>query len=132
MRAKTIFILNALIAAGYGIASSPAASPLLAVYGIAPNRESTYMARWFAVGLIAVGLTTWFARTEAESTAGRGISRALVSAYGVGVVLAVWGTLFGPFNALGWIAVGFNLMLGVGFGYLAFRRPDLARAAPKR
>jgi hypothetical protein len=131
MRAKTIFILNALIAAGYGIAFLAAATPLLGVYGIAPNRESTYMARWFGVGLLAIGLTTWFARNEAESTAGQAISRALVFAYGVGVVLAVWGTLFGPFNALGWIAVGFNLMLGVAFGYLAFRRPALSPAAPK-
>jgi len=122
-RAKTIFILNAVIAAGYGIAFLVAANPLLAVYGIAPNPESVYMARWFGVGLLAIGLTTWFARNEAESTAGRAISRALVFAYGVGVVLAVWGTLFGPFNALGWIAVGFNLMLGVAFGSLALRRP---------
>jgi hypothetical protein len=129
MRAKTIFILNALIAAGYGVAFLAAASSLLAVYGIAPNRESIYMARWFGVGLLAVGLTTWFARNEAESTAVRAISRALVSAYAVGVVLAVWGTLFGPFNALGWIAVGFNLMLGLAFGYLAFRRPVSSRRA---
>jgi hypothetical protein len=132
MRAKTIFILNAVITAGYGIAFLLAASPLLAVYGISPNQEGVYMARWFGVGLLAIGLTTWFARDEAESTAGRAISRALVSSYGVGVVLAVWGTLFGPFNALGWIAVGFNLALGVAFGYLAFLRFAPSRVAPVR
>ena len=36
---------------------------------------------------------------------------------GIGVVLALWGTLFGPFNALGWIAVGLNLFLGSGFAW---------------
>jgi hypothetical protein len=132
MRAKTIFMLNAVIAAGYGIAFLVAANPLLAVYGIAPNQESVYMARWFGVGLLAIGLTTWFTRHEAESTAGRAISRALVSSYGVGVVLAVWGTLFGPFNTLGWIAVGFNLVLGMAFGYLAFLRLTPSRMAPVR
>jgi hypothetical protein len=132
MRAKTIFILNAVITAGYGSAFLVAANPLLALYGIAPNQEGVYMARWFGVGLLAIGLTTWFARDEAESTAGRAISRALVSSYGVGVVLAVWGTLFGPFNALGWIAVGFNLGLGMAFGYLAFTRLAPWRVAPVR
>jgi hypothetical protein len=132
MRARTIFILNAVITAGYGIAFLVAAAPLLAVYGIAPNQEGVYMARWFGVGLLAIGLTTWFARDEAESTAGRAISRAMVSAYGVGVVLAVWGTLVGPFNVLGWIAVGFNLALGLAFGYLAFARLASSQVAPAR
>jgi hypothetical protein len=100
------------------------------VYGIAPNQEGVYMARWFGVGLLAIGLTTWFASDEAESAAGRAISRALVVAYSVGVALAVWGTLVGPFNVLGWIAVGFNLTLGSAFGYLAFTRLASSRVAP--
>jgi hypothetical protein len=33
------------------------------------------------------------------------MGRALAVTYGIGVVL-----LFGPFNALGWIAVGLNLL----------------------
>jgi hypothetical protein len=132
VRAKSIFILNAVLAAGFGIAFLVAANPLLAVYGIAHNPESVYMAHWFGVGLLAIGLTTWFVRDEAESTTGRAISRALVYAFGVGVVLAGRGTLFGPFNALGWIAVGFNLALGVGFGYLAFTRLAASRVAPVR
>jgi hypothetical protein len=127
MSAKTIFILNAVIGTGYAIAFLMAANPLLAVYGIAPNPEAVYMARWFGVGLLALGLTTWFAREDAESTAGRAISRALVFAYGVGVMLAVWGTLMGPFNVLGWIGVGFNLMLGLAFGYLALGGPATLR-----
>jgi hypothetical protein len=39
------------------------------------------------------------------------------------VVLAVWGTLSGPFNALGWIAVALNLLLGSGFAYTQFIKP---------
>ena len=45
------------------------------------------------------------------------------------MVLALWGTLDGPFNALGWIAVGLNLLLGAGFAYLQLDRPRTARAA---
>jgi hypothetical protein len=119
MKARTIFVANAAIAAGYGILFLVATTPLLAVYGIAPTREAVYMARWFGVGLLAIGMITWFARDEAASPAGRAIARALTLSYGVGVLLAVWGTLAGPFNALGWIAVAFNLVLSVAFGYLA-------------
>ena len=74
MRAKTIFILNAVITGGYAIAFLVAAGPLLAVYGIAPSHEGTYMARWFGVGLLANGLTTWLARDAAESDVGRAIA----------------------------------------------------------
>lgn len=115
MKLETLFRLNAAIAVGYALAFFVAAKPLLAVYGIAPSVEAAFMARWFGVGLLAIGLATWFARDVAESAAGRSLVRALMLAYGVGTVLAVWGTLAGPFNSLGWIAVGFNGLLGLGF-----------------
>jgi hypothetical protein len=123
VRPKTLFILNGLIAVGYAVAFFLAAGPLLEVYGIMPNDESVFMARWFGVGLLANGLTTLLARDAAESEAGRAIGLALVASYSVGVVLALWGTLTGQFNALGWIAVGLNLVLGLGFWSFRFRRP---------
>jgi hypothetical protein len=126
MRLKHVFIVNAVIAVGYALAFFIAAGPVLAVYGIAPNPEGTFMARWFGVGLLANGLTTWFARDAAESPAGRAVVRALAISYGVGIVLALGGTLFGPFNQLGWIAVGFNLLLSAGFAYSAFRARGFA------
>src|SRR4029453_7608428 len=42
-----------------------ATKPMLAVYGIAPTREAVYMVHWFGVGLLAIGMITWFARDEA-------------------------------------------------------------------
>jgi hypothetical protein len=86
------------------------------------------MARWFGVGLLAIGLITWLARDAASSAGGLAIARALSISYGIGVVLALWGTLDGPFNALGWIAVTLNLLLGAGFAYLQLDRPRTARA----
>jgi hypothetical protein len=118
MTGKRLFVLNAVIAAGYGVALLVATGPILDLYGITPNPEGTYMARWFGVGLLSIGLTTWLAREAADSAGGQAIARALTVTYGVGIVLALWGTLFGPFNALGWIAVGLNLLLGLGFAYL--------------
>jgi hypothetical protein len=125
MTLKRLFVLNAAIAAGYGIALLVATDPILDVYGISPTPEGVFMARWFGVELFAIGLTTWLARDAAESAGGRAITRALAVGYGIGVVLALWGTLFGPFNALGWIAVGLNLLLGSGFAAAA--RAPLAR-----
>jgi hypothetical protein len=125
MTKKRLFVLNAAIAAGYGIALLVATDPILDVYGITPNPEAVFMARWFGVELFAIGLTTWLARDAAETAGGRAIARALAVGYGIGVVLALWGTLFGPFNALGLIAVGLNLLLGSGFA--AAGRASLAR-----
>jgi len=124
MTRKKLFMLNGAIAGGYGIALLLAADPILDIYGITPNPEGVYMARWFGVELLAVGLVTWLARDAAESAGGRAVASALAVTYGIGVVLALWGTLFGPFNALGWIAVGLNLLLGSGFA-------ATQRAAPR-
>jgi hypothetical protein len=121
-----LFILNGLIAAGYGIALLVGTGPILDLYGISPSPEASFMARWFGLGLLANGLITWLAREAAESDAGRAISFALTITYGFGVVLALLGTLFGPFNALGWIAVGLNLLLALGFGYARFMRAQVS------
>jgi hypothetical protein len=117
MTLKRLFVLNAAIAAGYGVALLVATGPILDIYGITPNSEGVYMARWFGLGLLGIGLVTWLARDVADSAGGQAIARALAVTYGIGVLLALWGTLFGPFNALGWIAVGLNLLLGSGFAY---------------
>jgi hypothetical protein len=130
MTLKRLFVLNGVIAGGYGIALLVAAGPILDVYGITPNPEGTYMARWFGLGLLAIGLSTWLARDAADSAGGEAVARALAVTYGIGVVLALWGTLFGPFNALGWIAVGLNLLLGSGFAWSQLIRPRTASATP--
>jgi hypothetical protein len=131
MTLKRLFMLNGAIAVGYGVALLLAAGPILDVYGITPNPEGVYMGRWFGVGLLAMGLSTWLARDAADSAGGQAVARALAVAYGIGVVLALWGTLFGPFNALGWIAVGLNLLLGSGFAYSQRSRPGTASATPR-
>jgi hypothetical protein len=128
MTLRRLFVLNGVIAGGYGIALLFVAGPILDVYGITPNQEGVYMARWFGVGLFAIGLTTWLARNAAESAGAEAVARSFAVAYGVGVVLALWGTLFGPFNALGWIAVGLNLLLGSAFAYFQFIKPSGASA----
>jgi hypothetical protein len=130
MTLKRLFVLNGVIAGGYGIALLVAARPILDVYGITPNPEGTYMARWFGLGLLAIGLSTWLARDAADSAGGEAVARALAVTYGIGVVLALWGTLFGPFNALGWIAVSLNLLLGSGFAWSQLIRPRTASATP--
>jgi hypothetical protein len=130
MTLKRMFVLNGAIAGGYGIALLVAAGPILDLYGIAPNPEGVYMARWFGLGLLASGLITWLARDAAATEGGQAIARALSATYGIGVVMALWGTLAGPFNALGWIAVALNLLLGSGFAYLGLTGPRTAAAIP--
>jgi hypothetical protein len=74
MTGKRLFLLNAVIAGGYGIALLVATDPILDRYGITPNPEGAYMARWFGLELLAIGLVTWLAREAAESVGGRAIA----------------------------------------------------------
>jgi hypothetical protein len=57
-----------------------------------------------------------------------GVTPPLPSPHGVGVVLAVWGSLFGPFNALGWIAVGLNPAARRGIRLPRIHAPELLDA----
>ena len=89
MTPRRLFVLNGAVAAGYGAALLLATGPILDLYGISPNPEGVYMARWFGVGLLAIGLTTWLARDTAESAGGLAIAQALTVSYGIGVVMAL-------------------------------------------
>lgn len=129
MTPKRLFVLNAVIAGGYGIALLSITDPILDVYGIDANPDAVYMARWFGLELMAIGLTTWLARDAAVSPAGRAVAQAFAVTYGIGVIVALLGTLFGPFNALGWVAVGLNLLLGSGFAWFHFSEPRTSWAA---
>lgn len=127
MTRKRFFMLNGVIAGGYSVVLLVAAGPILDLYGISPNAEGVYMARWFGLELFAIGLVTWLARDASESRGGQAIGQALAITYGIGVVLALGGTLLGPFNELGWIAVGLNLLLGSGFAYYQLSTPRKPR-----
>ena len=62
MTPRRLFVLNAVIAGFYGIALLAVTDPILDIYGIDANADGVYMARWFGLGLIATGLTTWLTR----------------------------------------------------------------------
>jgi len=80
---KRVFILNSVIAGGYGVVRLVAASPILDLYGISPSPEGAYVARWFGVELFAIGLVTWLVRAATESGGGLAIARALAVTYGI-------------------------------------------------
>jgi hypothetical protein len=77
MTGKRLFPLNGVIAGGYGLALLVATGPVLEVYGIDPNPEGVYMARWFGLELLGIGLVTWLARDATEDAGGQAIARAL-------------------------------------------------------
>ena len=84
----------------------------------------------FAVGLgiLAEAALTFIGLGVNPSTPtwGMALNGAIAVAYGIGVILALWGTLVDPFNALGWIAVGLNLLLGSGFAWSQLIQPRTA------
>ena len=128
MTLRRMFVANAVIAAGYGAALLLATDPILDIYGITPNPEGVYMARWFGVGLLAIGSTTWLARTP-PSPPGAWRSPALSVSYGIGVVLALWGDARRALQRPGLDRGGAQPAPRAGFAYLQLDRPRTARAA---
>jgi hypothetical protein len=85
-----------VIAGGYGLALLVATDPILELYGITPNPQGAYMARWFGLELLGIGLVTWLARDATTAAGGRAIARALAVTDTIGVGLALWGPWSAP------------------------------------
>ena len=118
MKFRTLLVINAVIALGYGLSSLLVPATLLSIYGITQEPAAILMSRFFGVALLAIGVLTLLARDITSADAKRAIIIALLISDAVGVVVAAQGTLSGVMSAVGWSAFGLYLLLGLGYAYL--------------
>ncbi len=126
MKLNTLLVINAVVALVYAISLLVIPATLQGVYGIDSNASAQLMARFFGVGLVAVGLLSWLVRNSTDSSTQRAVILALLISYAVGVIVSLLGTLSGVMNAVGWSGVIIYLLLGLGFAYFLFMKPRAA------
>jgi hypothetical protein len=123
MKLKTLLIINAAIAAVFGLAFVLVPSQVASLYGVEANAAMDYMGRLFGAALIGYAFLTWLARNANESTARSAIVLALLIGNGVGFAVALISQINGVVNALGWSTVAAYLLLGLGYAYFQFAAP---------
>jgi hypothetical protein len=130
MKLKTLLIINAVIAAVFGIAFVLVPSQVGSLYGVEATAALDYMGRLFGAALIGYAVLSWSARNANESTARTAIVLALLIGNGVGFVVALIGQINQVPNALGWSTVVVYLLLALGFAYFQFVKP-VPQEAPR-
>jgi hypothetical protein len=123
MKLSTLMVVNALIAAVFGVAFVVVPGQLMSLYGPEVTPQLVYVARLFGAALLAFAVLTWTAKDAPDSDTRRAILLALFVGDGIGFVVALLGQLGAVMNALGWSTVVIYLLLAVGFGYFYFAHP---------
>ena len=130
MKLGALLVINAILAAAFGIAFVIAPAQLLSMYGIAVTPGTTVVSRLFGASLLGYASLTWQVRDLPDSTPLRAILYALFASDIIGLIISISGQLSGAVNGLGWLTVAIYLFLSAGYGYFAFKKPSAVPAAP--
>jgi hypothetical protein len=120
MKLKTLMVVNALVAAAFGIGFVVMPGQVMSFYGPEVTAPLEYVAQLFGGALVAFAVLTWTAQNAPDSVARRAILLAMFIGDCIGCVVALIGQLGGVMNALGWSTVVIYLLLAIGFGYFCF------------
>ena len=126
MRLGTFLAISAVVALVYGLGFVFLPGFLLGVYGVAAVPASILGFRFFGTALIAIGLTTWVLRDNADWQAIRALLLGVVIGNVIGFLVALFATFNGTMGPMGWSAVLIYLLLGGGEAYFLSRGPSVA------
>jgi hypothetical protein len=123
MKLSTLLIINAVVAALFGIAFVLVPGQVLSLYGVEASATLKYAGQLLGAAYVGFAVLTWSARNANDSAARRAIILALFIGDAVGFVVALIGQLNNVVGALGWSTVAIYLLLALGFGYFQFAKP---------
>ena len=125
MKLSTLMIINAVVAAAFGVAFVLVPSQVVSLYGIEDASEILiYVGRLLGAALIGFAVLTLSARNASDSDARRAIVLALLISDGIGFIVALMGQLAEVVNSLGWSTVAIYLLLALGWGYFQFVKQE--------
>jgi len=121
MKIKTLFIINTVITAVFGLAFVIIPEQLLLLYGDS-NAAMEYVGQLFGSALIVFAILTWLVRDSPNNETLKAITLSLFIGNAIGFVVALVGQLEGVVNVLGWSTVAIYFLLSFGFGYFRFKK----------
>jgi hypothetical protein len=120
MKLSTFLSIVGVVAILFGIGFVAAPAEVLAQYGIAADRYTAFISRFFGVALINVGLVAWLARGIVDTLGRRSIVLAGLIGNVLGFLVALEGQINGLANALGWSTVLIYGLFAIGFACFQF------------
>ena len=124
MNLSNVFLLNTIVALAYAIGLVLLPDTMNGLYGIQTGEGARLMSQYFGVTLLAVGLISWFGRSMKDVEARSAVALAIFVSDVVGLIISIMGTVSGAMNSMGWSAVVIYVVLGAGFGYFRFVKPE--------
>ena len=103
MKLKTVFIIDAIIAALFGAAALIAPGPLTASPGMETDALGLYFLRGYGAGLLSVGVMMWLARNSGPSSARTALPVGFVLWVLIDAVKEVWALLTGLLPGGEWL-----------------------------
>jgi cellobiose-specific phosphotransferase system component IIC len=121
VRARTLFIITALLAFSVGLAYMVLPKLVLSLYGITPADKWGVLAlQAYGSLVLFYGLVTWFVRNTPESEARRAIIKALFVGFIITILTPLMVILSGVGNAVFWIVLFGHIVLAGAWGYIYF------------
>ena len=121
MKLKTLFIINAIVVIINGLGSIVAPNIFISLFGVTLNTAGANMMQNGGAWLVGLGLLAWLVRDEEKSKTRNAIVTAFLITYSLGLIVAVIGVLIAGFNVLGWMPVGINALLALGYAYFLLK-----------
>ena len=120
MKLSTFLTVRSIVALAYALTLLFIPGLMLSLYGMTPGPGINLMSQFVGVELIAFGLVCLNARNFVDSTILRPILTSFLIAEAVGVLVAIYGTLSGAMNTLGWSIVLIYGLFSLGYVYFLF------------
>ena len=124
MTFKTLMIIKAIVALGFGVLLLIVPSQLFSLFNTTLSDGGTFTAIEYGAALFGNLFICWYARNATESEARRAIILGLFVYDLIGFVVTTITVISGVLNPLGWMVVFIYLFFTIGFGYFLVKPPS--------
>ena len=102
MTAKTFLTISSIFAILYGLSFVLAPGQSIAMYGTDLEPHLTLICRFLGSALLAFGVVQWFSKEFRDWDAVRAVLIAIAVLNALNLLVNLWGTSQGLFNAMAW------------------------------
>jgi hypothetical protein len=122
MKLNMFLIIATVVAAVFGLAFLIVPAELVALYGPRLNAPAVVVGRIAGSTILAFSIVYWGARNGKGAEALKAVLVAAFVTNGLDALIMLHATWTGIVNSMGWIQVGINGVLALGFAYFAWSK----------